>query len=170
MNALHKPSRKWLLTCLLAGLASATQAHEYFAPNLTVHHPWTRASAPGERTAIVSMTIDEVTQSDRLIGASTPMAERTEMGGGGEPGAALSIPIPAGQTTELNEITLHLRLVGLKAPLEMAREYPLTLVFERAGTLPAKLLIDFPPRTGREPDVHRPSASHERHGAVTAPH
>ncbi len=146
MPALPLRRRSLLQTGFALGTAAflpAAWAHEYFAPNFTVHHPWARASAPGATSAIVSMTIDEVSQADRLVGVRTPVATGAEMGGPGV-GPKLDIAIPQGQTTELNEAGVHLRLVGLTMPLEMAREYPLTLIFARAGALPAKLLIDFP--------------------------
>lgn len=139
---------------LRAGLAIASgglfhqsktaQAHEYFTANFTLIHPWTRASAPGATTANICMSFDEVTRSDRLIGASSPLAEGAEMGGNGV-GRALDIAIPQGIKTELTETGVHLRLVGLKQPLELAREYPMTLVFALSGSLRATFLVDYPP-------------------------
>jgi copper(I)-binding protein len=169
---LRRPFRRLLRRRLLGiGLAAAAstfagslQAHEFFAPHFTVIHPWTRASAPGATTAIVSMTIEDVSVSDRLIGAITPLAAGAEMGGEGR-GPALDIAVPAGQTTTLSESGVHLRLVGLKMPIEMAREYPLTLVFEKAGKLQAKLLVDFEAGTGPSIPARGPAGAPSPAGA-----
>lgn len=127
----------------LALALPAARAHEYFTPYLTVIHPWTRASRPGATTAIVSMEFVEVTQTDRLIGAHTPVASGAELGGEGV-GPDFDFVIPAGRDSALSEAGVFLRLLGLTQPLEQGREFPLTLVFARAGVTRAALLIDLP--------------------------
>jgi copper(I)-binding protein len=138
---------------LRAGIASgagllvpAAWAHEYFSTNFTLIHPWTRASAPAATTAMVCMTFDDVTETDRLIGATTMLAEGAEFGGKAA-GTALDIVIPKQQKTEFSEAGAHVRLVRLRQPLEMGREYPITLVFAKAGSLRATFLVDFPAGT-----------------------
>ena len=90
------------LAIVAGGFVPGARAHEYFTANFTLIHPWTRASAPGATSANICMTFDEVTSSDRLIGASSPLAEGAEMGGNGV-GRALDIAIPQGIKTELTE-------------------------------------------------------------------
>jgi copper(I)-binding protein len=139
--------RNALRTCLaLGGLLwlPAARAHEFFTGHLTIIHPWTRATAPGATTAVVSLTFEDVTTSDRLVGAMTPLAEAAELGGKGAP-KGFDYEIPAGQVTEFTEGGVHLRLLGLKEALMLGREYPLTLVFAKAGPIRAALLIDYPP-------------------------
>jgi periplasmic copper chaperone A len=125
-------------------LLPSARAHEFFTGNLTVIHPWTRATAPGATTAIVSLTFEEVTTTDRLVGALTPMAAAAELGGAGAP-EKFDYEIPEGVVTEFTEAGVHLRLLGLREPLMLGREYPLTLVFAKAGAIRAALLIDYPP-------------------------
>jgi hypothetical protein len=135
--------RTFLKASLTAGTAlllPPARAHEYFTANFTLIHPWTRASAPGATSAMVCMTFDDVIESDRLIGASSMVAESAEMGG---PGAGSGILIPKGAKTELSEAGMHVRLLRLKFPLAIAREYPMNLVFEKAGTLRATFLVDY---------------------------
>lgn len=126
----------------LLGLLPQARACEYFGPNLRITHPYTRATQPGETSIAVTMKFDEVTQADRLIGVQTPVAEGAEIGG------LLARPtvdfvIPEGEETWLREDRTYLRLVGLKHPLQVARTYPMTLVFERGGPVPATLNIDY---------------------------
>lgn len=130
---------------MAAGLAvvwPAARACEYFSPTLRVTHPWARASMPGATVASVSMTFDDVSQDDRLIGVQTPVASGAELAGpGAEPG--LNLAIPSGRVTLLSEGGLHLRLTGLQLPLEVGRSYPLHLTFERGGVVNATLNIDY---------------------------
>jgi copper(I)-binding protein len=128
---------------LSASLALPTaRACEFFAPNLRIIHPWTRATAPGVTVATVCMSFDDVTRADRLIAVSTPVATTAEMGGVGA-AAQVSFRIPAGQSSALSETGTFLRLVGLLHPLELGRSYPLTLVFERGGTVQADFDVDY---------------------------
>ena len=134
---------------LRAGLALGTtlclpqaRACEFFATHLRINHPWTRASADGQNTAIVSMRFDDVTRTDRLIGVETPVAAAAELGGlGARP--AVDFLIPQGQESALHEFGTFVRLVGLQHRLEVARSYPLKLVFEHSGTVNATLTVDF---------------------------
>jgi copper(I)-binding protein len=130
---------------LAAGLAAvlpAARACEFYTSTLRVTHPWTRATAPGASTAVVCMKFDEVTVADRLISVETPVATGAEMGGVGA-GSAVDFLVPAGQTTFLDEGGTHVRLVGLKFPLEVGRSYPLRLGFEKGGEFNATLTVDY---------------------------
>lgn len=118
------------------------RACEYFAATLRITHPWTRASGTAT-SAVVCMKFDEVTETDRLIGVETPVAESAELVGKGA-GPEVNLLIPAGRETLLSEDGTHIRLVGLRHPLLIARVYPLKLVFEKAGVVNYRLTVDFP--------------------------
>lgn len=137
--------RRALHASLAAGvsmLVPAARACEFFTTTLRVTHPWARASAAGASAAIVSMVFDEVAVTDRLVGVSTPVAERAELGGLGGTGP-IDFAIPQGRESVLNETGVFVRLVGLRHALELARTYPLTLEFEKGGTVEADLTIDY---------------------------
>lgn len=133
----------------LALLAPAARACEFFSPTLRILHPWTRASEPNATTAVVCMRFDEVSRDDRLIQVLTPVAAGAEMGGvtlmGGSSGAGpdLDFLIPAGRESALTEGGRFVRLLDLRHPLEVARSYPLTLIFEQGGVVNASLTVDF---------------------------
>jgi hypothetical protein len=118
------------------------RACEFFAPNLRVYRPWARATAAGDEFAIVSMTIDQVTLADRLIGIETPVAEGADVGGIGAR-AQIDLAIGAGQELVLSEEGTHLRLLRLKHPLQLGCSYPMNLIFERAGVLIADIDVDY---------------------------
>ena len=137
--------RDLLRAGLALGAATAlpqARACEYFAAHLRITHPWTRAAADGARSAVLCMKFDEVTRADRLIAVETPVAAGAEMGGLLR-GPKVDFPIPAGQESLLSEAGTFVRLVGLAAPLQVGRSYPLTLVFERSGVIEASLNVDY---------------------------
>ena len=139
--------RDVLRAALAAGAALAlpaapARACEFFCLSMRITHPWTRASAAGATTAVVSMRFDEVTEDDRLIRVETPMAAGAELMGDG-PARPVNLAIAAGQELNLSETGLHIRLTGLRQPMEMACTYPLTLTFEKGGVVEADLSVDY---------------------------
>jgi copper(I)-binding protein len=89
------------------------------------------------------MKFDEVTETDRLIGVETPVATGAELAGEGATGRAVNLLIPEGRETLLSEEGTHIRLLGLKHPLLIARVYPLQLVFEKGSIVNATLNVDY---------------------------
>lgn len=137
-RVLIQTSLAWGLTLR----APAARSCEFVTARFKIIHPWARASVPGATSAAISMIFQEVSESDRLIGASTPVAEYIEMGGANA-ASVVDFPIAAGQSSALSEQGTHLKLVGLKMPLYVAGSYPLTLVFEKVGPIETNLSIDY---------------------------
>jgi hypothetical protein len=124
-------------------LVPAARACETFTATLRILHPWTRATAAGDPFAIVCLTFDEVTSTDRLIDVKSPVATGAEMGGE-RSGGPVDVLIPAKRETVFSEEGIHVRLVGLKHPLGLGRAYPLTLIFEKGGSIRTDLSVDYP--------------------------
>ena len=124
----------------LAGLPA--RACEFWGTTLRVIHPWTRATAEGETTAVVCMQFDDVLQDDRLVGIETAIAGAAEMGGVGA-GPRVDFAIPKGRASHLGEHGSFVRLLGLTQALEPGRSYPIRLLFEVGGPLRADLSVDF---------------------------
>ncbi|MDC8786260.1 copper chaperone PCu(A)C [Roseateles koreensis] len=148
------PRRRWLqgtLACGLGFVLPEARACEFFTTTLRVTHPWTRASRPGDSDAVVCMRFDEVTQADRLIHISTPVAagaliqraNTSQVAANSRGDVPINFLISADQVTEFTETGVHLRLTGLRHPLEIARSYPLTLTFAIGGVVEADLSIDY---------------------------
>jgi copper(I)-binding protein len=139
-------ARRHLLHAALAtGLGAcmpSARACEFFAANLRITHPWTRATAAGASTAVVCMKFDEITLADRLIGVETPVASSAAMGGK-QNDDKINFALAVGEGYELNEAGTYIRLLGLKQGLELGRSYPLTLVFEHGGRISAELSVDY---------------------------
>jgi len=121
-------------------------AHEFLSSNFTVHHPWTRASAEVATSAIVTMQFESVAHTNSPMGAQSPVCDGPEFGSVGVTTASrrgFEFKIEQAQPGELTDAGTFLRLTGLNFPLVMGREYPLTLIFCKVGSLNAALLIDY---------------------------
>jgi periplasmic copper chaperone A len=118
-------------------LVAALAACERPAP-LEIADGWTRDSVGGTDNAAVFMTITSP-EADRLVGASTPAAEKTDLMTMESDGGTMAmkyleaIDIPAGEPVSLDPSGLHVWLADLDAPLKAGDTFPLTLEFETAG-------------------------------------
>jgi len=134
---------------LLAGMSAAT-AHDYKAGNLHIEHPWSRATPPNAPVGGGYMTIENNGGSaDRLLGGSTPVADAVEVHAMTMEGDVMKmrkledgVEIPAGGSVALEPGGNHLMLVGLSKPLKQGTRVPLTLRFEKAGTVDVELAVD----------------------------
>lgn len=152
-------ARRALLAVLLVGAALGgpqAAAHGYGAGDLQVRHPWTRATPAGATVAAGYLEIrNSGQQADRVVGASTPAAERVEFHVQVQEGDVLKMRevrdfgVPARQRLTLRPGGSHLMLVGIKQPLAKGGRVPLMLRFERAGELQIELEIQ--PVDSRKP-------------------
>jgi len=129
-----------LATALLLPLAARAQGA------ITVEAPWTRAAGQGGQGAGF-VTIRNAGAADRLLSASTPAAGRTELHTMLRDGDIMrmrqveAIAVPANGAVTLAPGGLHIMLIGLTRPLAVGESVPLTLVFERAGTVTLNLAV-----------------------------
>lgn len=109
---------------------------------LEIRDPWARESAGMAGAGAVFMTIGNAGGADRLVAASSPIADRVELhthilddgvmrmreveGG---------IAVADGGVTVLEPGALHVMLLGLREPLRSGMRFPLSLNFERAGSV-----------------------------------
>ncbi len=118
------------------------RACEFVTSNFKIVHPWSRATREDATSVAVCMTFDQVSETDRLIGAESMVCTGAEIGGvGAKP--IVDFLIPEGQTTVMREAGTYLRLVGLQFELPVGRQYPLTLIFEKVGPIATTLTIDY---------------------------
>lgn len=130
-----------IVLALLLVCVSAAHAHSYPEDGFTIIHPWVMEAPKGTPVLSVSMVIVEVSKDDRLIAASTPIAAAMELrspdGNRPVPGVALQ----AGRDLVMSPLTHHFVLREVNTDLKFGFEYPLTLVFERAGEISAALIV-----------------------------
>ena len=126
-----------LIASAIPAFAQATNT------SIAVEGPYARATPAGAQTGAVYMTLDNKTNTaDRLTGASSGVAAKVqihemsmsngvmhmrELAGG--------LPLAAGASIVLKPGGYHVMLIGLKKPLAAGESIPLTLTFEKAGTI-----------------------------------
>ena len=109
---------------------------------LTVEAAWARASAGAARAGAAYLRIANAgAEDDRLVGVSAPVAERVELHTHSMSDGVMrmrkvhAIPVPGGKSAELKPGGHHVMLIGLRAPLKEGETFPLTLIFDKAGTI-----------------------------------
>ena len=149
------------LALLLMLVALPAQAKDYKLGNLEIRQPWTRATPPTAQAGGGFLVVANTgTTPDRLIAAKSPAAERVEVHEMKMDGNVMrmrpvehGIDSPAGGTVELTPGGLHVMLSGLKAPFATDAKVPLTLVFEKAGSVDIEMPVEAMGATG--PQSHR---------------
>ncbi len=136
------------LPALLFGLPAG--AHDYKIGALEIEHPWTRATAPTAKSGggFLSIT-NKGTTPDRLIAARSPVSLKVEVHEMKMDGNVMrmrevdgGIEIPPGATVTLKPGGYHIMFMELKAPLAQGGKAPVTLVFEKAGSIDVELKIE----------------------------
>jgi copper(I)-binding protein len=135
-----------LLLTLIAGTAGA---HDTKLGDLTIMQPWARATAGEAKTGAVYLRIGNGgSQDDRLVAASTPAAAKSELhthimdNGVAKMRQVKAINVTAHATVELKPGGLHVMLIDLKQPLREHDSIPLTLTFERAGSVEVEVKVE----------------------------
>jgi hypothetical protein len=139
---------RFALTMLML-LADPAFAHEFVLGALEVEHPWARATPGNVRNGAVYMVIENTgTAPDRLVGASTPAAARAEFhlsaasGGIATMTRLDAIEVSPGEPVVLRPGGLHLMLLDLTEKLVTDRTFPLTLTFERSGSVTVEVHVE----------------------------
>jgi copper(I)-binding protein len=147
-----------LLLTAAAVIFSARGA-ETVSGDLAVISAWARATPPGAEVGAAYVTVvNRGGAADRLVGASTPAAETTELHETvAQDGVARMRPldaptIPAGGKLEMLPGGIHFMLMGLSAPLKEGDAVPITLRFERGGEITVE--AEIAPVGAHVPNLH----------------
>ena len=148
----------WMLIVPLAA-----SAHGVSKGDLRMDHPYAVPSAPGDVSgyAYFRGVKNAGAHADRLLGASSLLAERVELRSlklqAGQaivaPVAAIELP-PHSLTLMRHTGDYQLALMGLKQPLKDGDRFDLTLNFEHAGSQTVQVWVQTP---------HAAQASHSEH-------
>jgi periplasmic copper chaperone A len=134
---------KLALAAVLIGFVAPAFAQGTGSTSIAVEHPWARATPTGAKTGAVYMTLDNKSgTADRLTGASSDVADKLQIHEMKVENGVMQmreipggLPIPAGGSVVLKPISYHVMLIGLKKALTAGEKFPLTLTFEKAGTI-----------------------------------
>ena len=146
-----------IATALALFGAGAALAPSYKAGPIDIGHPWARATAPSAPNGVGYLSLTNTgTEEDRLVAASTPVAEKAELHTHLNENGVMKmrevpyIAIAPGETMKLAPGGLHVMLLGLKKPLVKGEQVPLTLRFEKAGTVDVELSIEAAGQSGSD--------------------
>ena len=142
--------RRLILAALAAAIAVPAIAHDYKLGALEISHPWTRATPATAQSGGGFLTItNKGTAPDRLIAARSTVSDKVEVHEMKMDGNVMrmrelekGLEIPAGATVMLKPGGYHIMFMGLKAPLAKDAKVPVTLVFEKAGSLDIVLDVE----------------------------
>jgi hypothetical protein len=174
MNAIAAPMRAWpcrmaltlnpknhflrwlgaLLPIFLVA-ASSAWAHGSTAGTLLLDHPYATPTLPGQTTgAVYFRSINNRGDTpDKLLGANTPKAASVAIHHMRMDGQVMrmrgveSLALPPKSETPMRHGSPdghHLMLLQLKDPLREGDRFPITLVFEKAGTVKAMVWVQKP--------------------------
>jgi len=138
-------------------LMGAAAAHEFKVGSIKIEHPWARPAVNGNGAAYFVLD-NEGTTADRLVGVSSEVARTAELHSSmvDAQGKATMRPVqgvdlPPGGHAQLAPGGLHVMLVGLHDPLVVGKGFPLTLKFEKAGSVTVEVEVEKKPSHGAGP-------------------
>jgi copper(I)-binding protein len=143
-------TRRLALATAIAILAVPAIAHDYKVGSLEIVQPWTRATPATAQSGGGFLTItNKGTAPDRLLSARSTVSDRVEVHEVRMDNNVMKmrelekgLEIPAGATVMLKPGGYHIMFMGLKAPFAKDTKVPVTLVFEKAGSLDVELAVE----------------------------
>jgi copper(I)-binding protein len=147
------------LIAATALLASPAWAQDYKLGALEISQPWTRATAPTAKAGGGYVTItNKGATPDRLVAARSTTSAKVEIHEMKMDGNVMrmreldkGLEIPPGATIELKPGGNHIMFMELKAPFAKDTRIPVTLVFEKAGSVDVELAVQ---AMGAQPGKH----------------
>ncbi len=136
---------------VFAAQSQFASGHSFKVGELQINHPYA-GPTPGSvkvGAAYLKTITNQGKTADKLLSASSPAADSVEMHRNVRKGDTVSmqkqefIEIPAGGSVAMAPgESLHLMLLGLKNPLKVGDQFDMTLVFEKAGKVNVKIVVE----------------------------
>ncbi len=127
---------------------------------IVIADPQSRPTPPLATVGVVYLSITNHGMSvDRLLGASSPVAERVELHANSMEGGITrmrpveSLELAPHHTTVMDPGGMHFMLTNLAAPLVAGEHFPLTLRFETAGEITVTVVVQ--EDSGTNSDAHQ---------------
>jgi len=155
-----------LAVSLMLNLTAPALAHDYKVGAIAIDHPYAHPNPPGtvNAGAYINALRNTGAVADRLIAASTPVAARIELHEMRMDGNIMrmrelprGIEVPAKGEVSMRQgapAGYHLMVMSLKQPLREGDKIPVTLRFEKAGTVEVVVNVE----------ARKASASSPTHG------
>jgi periplasmic copper chaperone A len=143
------------VTLVMAGaLALPAAAQQAPANDIVVDHAWARSAARGGVGGAFLTLENRGDQADRLVSAASPVARTVELHNSVREGDVMrmrpvqTVEVPAHGAVQFRPGGLHIMMVGLNRALNQGEQVPLTLTFERAGSVTVNLAVQAAGATG----------------------
>ncbi len=140
----------FVLAAMLS-VAGAASASDVAAGDITIHDPWSRATVGAAKNGAVYLKIaNGGDTADRLVAASSAVAGMVSLHRSAMEEGVMkmrpveSVAIGPGETAVLKPGGLHIMLMNLKRPLKEGEMFAVELSFERAGTVPVRVMVAKP--------------------------
>ncbi len=141
---------KRILIAAFAALLAFAAPWPALAADIKVDDAWARPTLGQARNGAAYMTISTTGAADRLVGASAPVAGKTELHNMTMNNNVMqmrpvdAIQVAPGTEVKLQPGGLHVMLLDLKSPLKQGDKFPLTLKFERGGEIQVQVEVRQP--------------------------
>ncbi len=143
-------AKSLLALTLLVGSTFMTEAHEFKLGDLTIGHPWSRATPGGAKIGGGYLTItNNGSAPDKLVAATTAAADHVEIHEMAMANNVMTmrkldngVAVPPGKTVTFAPGGYHLMLMGLKGPLKEGDRLKATLTFEKAGPIEVTINVE----------------------------
>ena len=148
--------------------SAAALAHGYKAGALSIAHPWSRQTAPGQTVGGGFLVVtNSGAKDDRLVSVTSPVASEVQLHTMSMDGGVMrmrqvigGLTVPAHGKPELKPGGFHVMFLGLKAPLALGTKVPATLTFQRAGKVQVEFAVEPITSTGSSPAMEHDHAGH----------
>lgn len=133
----------------LALFPSLTLAHSYKQGDISIGHVWARPTPEGASTAAIYFPLlNAGKEPDQLISVSTDIAKKVEIHETSNEDGVMkmkkldALVLEPNKPIALRPRGIHLMVFGLQKQLKEGEKAPLTLQFEKAGTVQVEVAIE----------------------------
>jgi protein SCO1/2 len=144
--------------------------------DLHIEHPWARASIGAGKAGAAYLTIvNHGKEVERLLAAATPVAERAALHthlmeeGVMKMRPLQAIEVAPGEPTVLEPGGIHIMLTGLQRPLTEGETFPLTLIFQAAGSIEVDVIVQKAGSMGHDHQMEHQHDQRMEHQKETIP-
>lgn len=148
---------------------AAVLAHSFKVGALSIAHPWSRQTAPGQTVGGGFLVVTNTgAKDDRLVSVSSPAAKQVQLHTMSMDGGVMrmrevtdGLPVPAHGKLELKPGGFHIMFIGLKAPFQLGAKIPAMLTFKHAGKVNVAFAVEAITYTG---PAAAPAMEHDHAG------
>ena len=148
-----------LLPLLTALVVPAAFAHSFDAGSLHIDHPWARPTVAKQPSGAAYISVENRGQAaDTLLRGSSPIAREVQIHSMKMEGNTMRMRevdklevAPKAKLEMKPGDGYHLMLIGLKQPLKVGEQFPLQLVFEKAGAVEVTVTVENKPAAPAAP-------------------